>query len=260
MGAPARNRSPRCQSSFHERARHNQTGLEYHPSMVPVVFSHRRFFGAEHPACLDALDSPKAQLRNLPIVSRHVNTTSPHSRWTAPLIFILICSFLFLGVVLLRDKRTRPLAEIPPADDTHPHTPESFTPAPIHQPHITYIDAPPPIQATTTTPSPAIDARLAAYLKPPWQDAYIPTGARSTTFGIVDLYRLVAAHPPDTNSPDARASLLRDIRDSIATRAHAHGFSLVLDISANSSFYTPFVLATNGPVDITAEVLEDLSQ
>jgi len=71
---------------------------------------------------------------------------------------------------------------------------------------------------------------------------------------------LIAALQVGKDSPDSRVRILRDIKRIVALRATAHGFEFVFDISAKSASSTPFILATNGAPDITAEVLQDLSQ
>ena len=81
-----------------------------------------------------------------------------------------------------------------------------------------------------------------------------------TAVGVVDLDRLLAAHPPGTNTLQARKRVLRDIKRIVAVRATANDLGLIFDISGQSLTGAPFILATNGVPDITDEVLQELSQ
>src|SRR5438093_3872800 len=54
-------------------------------------------------------------------------------------------------------------------------------------------------------------------------------------------------------------TILRDIRELVEAKARAGGYTLVVDVAANSAFGTPIVLYTNGQNDMTQEVLSQLN-
>jgi Skp family chaperone for outer membrane proteins len=56
-----------------------------------------------------------------------------------------------------------------------------------------------------------------------------------------------------------REQLLRDIRETIVTKAKAGGFTLVIDTAADSINQTPIVLYTNGENDLTEDLLKALN-
>jgi outer membrane protein len=56
-----------------------------------------------------------------------------------------------------------------------------------------------------------------------------------------------------------RDQILREIRETIVAKSKAAGYSLVLDVAADSVNQTPIVLYTNGENDMTDELLRQLN-
>ncbi len=56
-----------------------------------------------------------------------------------------------------------------------------------------------------------------------------------------------------------RDQILREIRETVVTKAKAAGYTLVLDTAADSVNQTPIVLFTNGENDMTEELLTQLN-
>src|SRR6266542_5993587 len=54
-------------------------------------------------------------------------------------------------------------------------------------------------------------------------------------------------------------NILHDIRDLVDAKAKAGGYTLVIDVSAKSVTGTPIVLSTNGPNDMTQEVISQIN-
>jgi Skp family chaperone for outer membrane proteins len=134
-------------------------------------------------------------------------------------------------------------------------------PSPTNIDHHAVVSA--PISGAPTVPAEEANGSDYRYLTartPSAADLVFASGSGATAFGVVDLERLIAAHPSGGDSQDTRESVLRNIKRTVAVRASAHGFGLIFDISAKSSRGTPFILVTNGVPDITDEVLKELTQ
>lgn len=56
-----------------------------------------------------------------------------------------------------------------------------------------------------------------------------------------------------------RDQLLREIRETVVTKAKSSGFTMVIDVAADSVNQTPVVLYTNGENDITEDLLRALN-
>jgi len=56
-----------------------------------------------------------------------------------------------------------------------------------------------------------------------------------------------------------REQILKEIRETVVTKAKAAGFSLVIDTAADSVNQTPIVLYTNGDNDMTEDLLKQLN-
>lgn len=56
-----------------------------------------------------------------------------------------------------------------------------------------------------------------------------------------------------------RDNVLREIQDTINTKAKSGGFSMVVDSTAESAVSTPVILFTDGSADITEDVLKQLN-
>ena len=56
-----------------------------------------------------------------------------------------------------------------------------------------------------------------------------------------------------------RDQILREIRETVVSKAKAAGYSLVLDTAADSVNQTPIVLFTNGENDITEDLVKQLN-
>ncbi len=56
-----------------------------------------------------------------------------------------------------------------------------------------------------------------------------------------------------------RDQLLREIRETVVTKAKSSGFTMVIDVAADSVNQTPVVLYTNGENDITEDLLRTLN-
>jgi hypothetical protein len=74
--------------------------------------------------------------------------------------------------------------------------------------------------------------------------------------GIVDTDRLLAVHPPTSDSPEARANAINDIQRAAAICAKSHECGVVLDISGKSTEGYPFVLSAVETLDLTDEVIQ----
>jgi len=80
-------------------------------------------------------------------------------------------------------------------------------------------------------------------------------------FAVVDLKRVLAAHESDASSPDAKSTLLAGVKSIVAAQARSRGLKFVFDVSAQTFNGTPiFVTSTNGLLDITDDVLKELSR
>ncbi len=86
------------------------------------------------------------------------------------------------------------------------------------------------------------------------------TGAQSEAIGVVDVGRLLAVHPPASDSQEARANAISDIQRATAWRAAAHDCVVVLDSSGNSQSGWPVVLSAVETFDLTEEVMQQLAQ
>ncbi|MGC8743385.1 MAG: OmpH family outer membrane protein [Verrucomicrobiia bacterium] len=56
-----------------------------------------------------------------------------------------------------------------------------------------------------------------------------------------------------------RDNIVKELREAIATKARAGGFTLVLDVSGETANSAPAVLYTNGENDLTDQVLNELN-
>ena len=92
---------------------------------------------------------------------------------------------------------------------------------------------------------------------PPIGNAFLPPG--SLSYAVVDLGRLLAAHPASTNSPEARMAMIARIKEVVAVRAAAHHYTFVFDVAATASANTPFILTAEEVPDLTDEVLTVLA-
>lgn len=77
--------------------------------------------------------------------------------------------------------------------------------------------------------------------------------------GFVDTDRLLAAHPPASDSSEARASAINDIQRATASCAVLHECAVVVDSSGKSVNGAPFLLSTVETLDLTDEVLQRLA-
>ena len=78
--------------------------------------------------------------------------------------------------------------------------------------------------------------------------------------GVVDTDRLLAVLPPTSNSPEARANAISDIQRATTACARTHECGVVLDISGNSTDGYPFVLSAVETLDLTGEVIQQLTR
>jgi hypothetical protein len=78
--------------------------------------------------------------------------------------------------------------------------------------------------------------------------------------GFVDTDRLLAAHPPASDSQEARASAISDIQRATASCAIAHECAVVVDISGKTVNGVPFLLSAAEILDLTDEVMQRLAQ
>jgi hypothetical protein len=189
------------------------------------------------------------------MVVKSDDSQSKLSRRTALIVVVAILIAILLCVVTLRDDR----AAAPPSDTITSH----YTL--LLEPEVS--DVPP---ATPKAPDQMVVSVIEAptfnlssegsSLAPRDIPARFPlTGAKNV--GVVDLARLLAAVQTQADSSEERARVLKEIQRAVAQRARAHELALVIDLSAPSAgSQTPFVLATNQPLDITEEVLKDLAE
>ncbi|MGB9602395.1 MAG: OmpH family outer membrane protein [Verrucomicrobiia bacterium] len=56
-----------------------------------------------------------------------------------------------------------------------------------------------------------------------------------------------------------RDNIVKELREAIATKARAGGFTLVLDVSGETANSAPAVLYTNGENDLTEQILNELN-
>ena len=63
----------------------------------------------------------------------------------------------------------------------------------------------------------------------------------------------------DESSRRVRESILNEIKNVVNTKAKAGGYSLVIDVAAETRNFTPVVLFNNNEYDITDSVLEQLN-
>jgi len=83
----------------------------------------------------------------------------------------------------------------------------------------------------------------------------------SAPFAIVDMKRILIAHQSDASLPVGKSNLLAHIKRTTATRARLHHLEFVFDSSDQTLNGTPaFINPTNGALDITDEILKDMSQ
>jgi hypothetical protein len=80
------------------------------------------------------------------------------------------------------------------------------------------------------------------------------------SIAIVDVARLTRANPPKTNDTEAKKEAMRVIESAISSRASAHAFSLVFDISGNSLNGAPVVLGAPKAIDLTEELQAKLAR
>src|SRR5207248_11227218 len=78
--------------------------------------------------------------------------------------------------------------------------------------------------------------------------------------GVVDTDQVFAAHPPTSDSPEARANAISEIQRASVVCARAYECGVVLDISGNSTEGYPFVLSAVETLDLTYEVIQQLRQ
>jgi hypothetical protein len=188
--------------------------------------------------------------------SREVNTSQKKSRRTLLLMLIVIGIVVFLFIVFMRD---RPRRRISAGSSFPVEATNRAASVPVTPPADT--DRPAALSSNSPVDSAVLrDESNGSGHGPLVSPGSLPVDFMGgTAFGVVDLERLIAARQPGTNSPEARARMIGDIRRIVAARARAHGLAFVVDISARSSSGAPVVLATNGVPDITGEVLEKLS-
>ena len=75
----------------------------------------------------------------------------------------------------------------------------------------------------------------------------------------VEQFKRQAATTLGEQERRLRDNILGEIRTVINAKAKAGGFSLVMDVAAETLNKTPFILYTNGENDITDTVLKDLN-
>jgi hypothetical protein len=78
--------------------------------------------------------------------------------------------------------------------------------------------------------------------------------------GVVDLDRVLTIHLPYDGSQESRAKAINDIEFVTAACALAHNCVIVLNNSGNSLNRIPFVLYSAEPLDLTDEVIAQLSK
>ena len=78
--------------------------------------------------------------------------------------------------------------------------------------------------------------------------------------GVVDMDRLLAVRLPASDSPEARADVIRDIQRATAFCAAAHDCVVVLDFANDCQNGFPIVLSAVGRLDLTEEVVQQLTQ
>jgi Skp family chaperone for outer membrane proteins len=83
---------------------------------------------------------------------------------------------------------------------------------------------------------------------------------RIHSIAIVDVARLLEAHPPISLSQDAKTEAVLEIERAISARVTVHAFSLVFDVSGQSLNGVPVVMASPRAFDLTDEVLQELSR
>ena len=82
----------------------------------------------------------------------------------------------------------------------------------------------------------------------------VPFLSGQLEIGVVDTDRVFTFHPPDSDSPEARAKAILAIQRATASCARAHRCGLVFDISGHSLNGIPVVLNAAEPLDLTDEV------
>jgi outer membrane protein len=75
----------------------------------------------------------------------------------------------------------------------------------------------------------------------------------------IDSFRRQAAATLDEEKRRKRDKILGEIRTAVTAKAKAAGYSMVIDVAAESVNATPVVLYTNGDNDITDEILSQLN-
>lgn len=102
---------------------------------------------------------------------------------------------------------------------------------------------------------PSADSRVDGIKEPPRTGVAFSGPASLAT---VDFNQLMGAHPPASDSEEARRKAIQEVKQAIAVVARAHQLELVLERSAQTVNRTPFVLVSDGAPDITEEVLLEL--
>lgn len=74
-----------------------------------------------------------------------------------------------------------------------------------------------------------------------------------------DQYRRQAVTRLQEQSKRVRETIVGEIKNVVVAKARAAGYTLVLDIAAESANMTPIVLYSNGEADITDAVLDQLN-
>jgi hypothetical protein len=96
--------------------------------------------------------------------------------------------------------------------------------------------------------------------QPPDTQAIFVGNFGSAAFAVVDLQHVLTTHQLESGSSDARSNFLRSVKHIIALRSASHNLGCVFDVSAERSAHTPLILFTNGVLDITDEVLQEISK
>ena len=197
-----------------------------------------------------------------------MNTRLPKSRRTLLLVLVAVGSLLLIWRGFVWHNRSRTVRDAAPAPrdwaswgwgdgrSLSRFRPSSPKPELSNTPALTATNVPlaAPEELATNTQN-----RWLSLIPPPPVVITAPMSI-SAPNAVVDLDRLLAAHPPATNSAEARATMVQHIKQIVAARAAAHYFTLVFDISAKDSKSIPFILNADEMPDLTEEVLQELDR
>jgi hypothetical protein len=185
-----------------------------------------------------------------------VESSPEKSRKRALPLAMLILALLLLSAFVMRDalfSRSTDPAPVDSEADSEPDVPLFF--------EILNAVQKLPISRTNLQPTQCGNELLPDNLNPQPEAGANIDNLPLSSFAVVDLKRVFAAHESDAASPETKADLLASIKGIVAVKARARGLKFVFDLSAQTFNGTPmFITSTNGLLDITDDVLKALSQ